>query len=52
MAIVIGSRTSEKCTGAATSSSSVPSQRSRCSAEEAATLVADQMPITLAPSAA
>ena len=32
--------------------SSVPYQRSRCSAELAATLVEDQMPITLEPSAA
>src|SRR5436309_13315492 len=51
-ASVIGIRTSEKCAGVPTMASSVPYQRSRCSAELAATLVDDQMPITLDPSAA
>ena len=50
MAIVIGSITSEKFAGAATSSSSVPCQRSRWRAAPAAVLVADQIPITEAPS--
>ena len=52
MATVIGSRTSEKCAGVATTGSRVPSQRWRWIAELAVTLVADQMPITLAPSEA
>ena len=38
------------CDGATTSSSSVPNQRSRWSAELAGTLVAVQIPITAAPS--
>jgi len=50
LASVIGIRISEKCTGAAASSSSVPAQRSRWMAELAATLVDDHTPITLAPS--
>ena len=45
-----GSSTSAKWVGDATSSSSVPCQRSRCIAEPALVLVADQMPITDAPS--
>jgi hypothetical protein len=50
MAMVMGSSTSEKWTGAATSSSRVPCRRSRCRAAPAVVLVADQMPITDAPS--
>jgi hypothetical protein len=50
IATVIGSSTSEKCTGTETSSSSVPCRRSICNAELADTLVADQIPITLEPS--
>ena len=52
IAIVTGSSTSAKCTGAATSSSSVPCQRSRCIAPPAVVLVADQIPITAAPNEA
>src|SRR6185503_16861648 len=50
IATVTGSRTVAKCTGAETSSSSVPCQRSRCIAEPADVLVDDQIPITAAPN--
>src|SRR6185503_14832877 len=50
IATVTGSRTVAKCTGAETSSSSVPCQRSRCIAEPADVLVEDQIPITAAPN--
>src|SRR4029079_1048055 len=46
IATVTGSRTVAKWTGAETSSSSVPCQRSRCIAEPAGALVDDQIPIT------
>jgi len=49
---VAGSRTSAKCRGAATRSSSVPHQRSRCIAEPAEVLTDDHMPITAAPKEA
>ena len=41
-----------KCTGAQTSSSSVPCQRSLCIADPAEVLVDDQIPITAAPKEA
>ncbi len=52
MPSVTGSRISEKWGGVATSSSSVPNQRSRCIAAPAVVLVADHIPITAAPSEA
>jgi hypothetical protein len=50
IAIVTGSKTTAKGVGEATSSSSVPCHRSRCIAAPALVLVADQIPITEAPS--
>jgi hypothetical protein len=49
IAVVTGSRTLASGTGAATSSSRVPCQRSRCTAPLPDVLTADQTPITLAP---
>jgi hypothetical protein len=47
---VIGSSTAQNGVGAATSSSSTPSQRCRWIESAASTVVTDQIPITVAPS--
>ncbi len=52
IAVVIGTRTIANRVGEATSSSSVPSQRSRWSRLLAVVVITDQMPITAAPSPA
>ena len=52
IATVIGASTRIRRVGAATSSSSVPSQRCCWIAPPALVAVVDQMPITAAPSAA
>ena len=47
--MVTGTRISANRVGEATSSSSVPIQRSRCSSPLAVVVTTDQMPITEAP---